>query len=363
MSVLQYKCPCCGGGIEFDSEIQKMKCPYCDTEFETETLKEYDHELKNDSGDDMQWQSASGSEWQEGEADGLCSYVCNSCGGEIIGDASTAATACPYCGNPVIIMQKLSGSLRPDYVIPFKLTKQQAKDALKKHTSGKRLLPKVFSDENHIDEIKGIYVPFWLFDADAEARIRYRATRVRAWTSGKYDYTETSFYSVHRGGSLAFQRVPVDGSSKMADDMMESIEPYDFSEAVDFQTAYLSGFFADKYDVDSVSSIDRANQRIKSSVDGVFINTVNGYTSLTPESSNIKLNNGQAKYALYPVWLLNTVWNGQRYTFVMNGQTGKFVGDLPVDKKAASKWMLWLTLGASAALYGAAWLLWLLGIL
>ncbi len=363
MSLLQYKCPCCGGGIEFDSATQKMKCPYCDTEFETDTLKEYDADLKNDVTDDMQWQTEPEGVWQEGEADGICSYICNSCGGEIIGEATAAATSCPYCGNPVIITANLTGTLRPDWVIPFKLSKEQAKDALKRHLSGKRLLPKVFKDENHIDEIKGIYVPFWLFDADAEASVRYRATRVRAWRAGDYDYTETSFYSIYRGGTLGFERVPVDGSSKMPDDMMESIEPYDFSEAVDFQTAYLSGFLADKYDVDSASSQERANQRIKSSVDGVFMDTVNGYTSVTPVSSGIRFNNGKVKYALYPVWLLNTEWNGQKYTFAMNGQTGKFVGDLPVDKSAAAKWMCGITAAATALLYGGAWLLWLLGIL
>ncbi len=206
MAVLQeYKCPCCGGAITFDSAAQKMKCPYCDTEFEMETLKNYDSELRNEQSDDMQWESAAGSEWQQGETEGLRSYVCKSCGGEIVGAANTAATSSPFSGNPVVMMGQLSGSLKPDYVIPFKLDKKAAKAALQKHYSGKRLLPKVFKDQNHIDEVKGIYVPFWLFDADAEANIRYRATRVRAWSDSNYNYTETSFFSVARGGSIGFE--------------------------------------------------------------------------------------------------------------------------------------------------------------
>ena len=333
MAVLQeYKCPCCGGAITFDSTAQKMKCPYCDTEFEMETLKNYDSELRNEQSDDMQWESAAGSEWQQGETEGLRSYVCKSCGGEIVGDANTAATSCPFCGNPVVMMGQLSGSLKPDYVIPFKLDKKAAKAALQKHYSGKRLLPKVFKDQNHIDEVKGIYVPFWLFDADAEANIRYRATRVRAWSDSNYNYTETSFFSVARGGSIGFEKVPVDGSAKIADDLMESIEPFVFSEAVDFQTAYLAGYLADKYDVDAEQSIGRANERIKQSTADAFAATVHGYTTVMPESVSVRLQNGQAKYALYPVWLLNTTWNGQKYTFAMNGQTGKLVGDLPMDK-------------------------------
>ncbi len=352
MAVLQeYKCPCCGGAIEFNSSIQKMKCPYCDTEFEMEALKELDEMLgaEANEADNMEWETQAGTQWQDGEADGLKTYVCKSCGGEIIGDENTAATECPYCNNPVVLMGQFKGDLKPDYVIPFKLSKEDAKEGLRKHLKGKALLPKIFKSENHIDEIKGIYVPFWLFDADAKARIRYKATRVRHWSDSNYDYTKTSFFSVIRGGSVAFDRVPVDGSSKMADDLMESIEPYNFSDAVDFQTAYLAGYLADKYDVSSQESITRANERIKRSTEETFASTVGGYTTVLPEHSAINLQNGKAKYALYPVWILNTTYKGEKYTFAMNGQTGKFVGDLPMDKGLFWKYWGIIAAGATAA--------------
>lgn len=363
MQTLQeYKCPCCGGAIAFDSGIQKMKCPYCDTEFDMETLASYDDGL-NGKQDNMNWETSAGGEWQEGETDGLRSYVCKSCGGEIVGDENTAATACPFCGNPVVMMGQLSGELKPDFVIPFKLDKKAAKAGLQKHLTGKRLLPKIFKDQNHIDEIKGIYVPFWLFDTEADAQVRYRATKVRTWSDSDYDYTETSHFLVRRGGSIAFENVPVDGSSKMADDLMESIELYNFADAVDFQTAYLAGYFADKYDVTAEQSVERANERVKRSTEEAFASTVQGYATVTTESSNIELHGGKAKYALYPVWLLNTTWNGNKYTFAMNGQTGKFVGDLPVDKAAARKWTLGLTAVCSVAAYAVIWLLHIAGII
>ena len=358
----EYKCPCCGGAIEFDSSLQKMKCPYCDTEFDMETLASYDAGLK-DEQDSMEWETSAGGEWQEGEANGLRSYICRSCGGEIVGEANTAATSCPFCGNPVVMMGQFSGALRPDFVIPFKLDKNAAKAGLQKHLTGKRLLPKIFKDQNHIDEIKGMYVPFWLFDTDADARVRYRTTKLRCWSDSEYNYTETSHFLVHRGGSVGFEHVPVDGSSRMADDLMESIEPYDFSDAVGFQTAYLAGYFADKYDVGADESIERANERVKKSAEEAFASTVEGYDTVTAESSSVQLHGGKAKYALYPVWILNTTWKGQKYTFAMNGQTGKFVGDLPVDKAAARRWKLILTAAFSAAVYAAAWLLWFLDIL
>ena len=357
-NIQEYKCPCCGGAIVFDSAIQKMKCPCCDTEFEMEALQGYDDALKQqEQGDDMTWDTAAGSEWQDGEKTGLRTYQCKSCGGGIVGDESMAASSCPYCGNPIVLMGQFSGDLRPDYVIPFKLDKKAAKAGLMKHLNGKRLLPKIFKDQNHIDEIKGVYVPFWLFDTNVDANISYRATKIRTWSDSKYDYTETRFFMLSRGGTIGFERVPVDGSSKMEDDLMESIEPFDFSEAVPFQTAYLAGYMADKYDVSAEESIERANVRVKKSTEDNFKSTVQGYNTVTVEQSSVQFHDGSAKYALYPVWILNTTWNGNQYRFAMNGQNGKFVGDLPVDKKAANRWMLLSTVAIAAVAYGISWLI------
>ena len=205
-----------------------------------------------------------------------------------------------------------------------------------------------------------MYVPVWLFSTDAEANILYKATRVHTWSDSQYRYTETSHYSLTRGGSISFENVPVDGSAKMDDTLMESLEPFDMKDAVDFQTAYLSGYLADKYDVDSEQSVARANERIKASTEEEFAATTVGYATVLPVNSKISLNNGAAKYALYPVWMLNTEWNGQKYTFAMNGQTGKMVGDLPMDKKAFWKWLFGVTGGVAAVVYALLGLLWLI---
>ncbi len=330
-TLLEYKCPNCGGALSFDSDTQKMNCPYCDSELEVAALRELDEALKEPAEDRMEWESQPESQWEEGEQEQFCSYVCQSCGGELLCDENTAATSCPYCDNPVVLSGRLSGSLRPDLVIPFQLDKEAAKQALIKHISKKRLLPKVFKDENHIQEIKGIYVPFWLFDADARGDVRYRATRVRTWSDANYYYTKTSHYSVRRAGTLSFSGVPVDGSTKMADDLMESIEPFDLSKGVDFQTAYLAGYLADKYDISAEDSKPRANDRIKASTCQALADTVVGYTSVIPVSSAVQLEKGRVRYALYPVWILNTRYRDKHYQFAMNGQTGKFVGNLPID--------------------------------
>lgn len=360
MGVLQeYKCPSCGGTVEFDSSTQKMKCPYCDSEFDIEALQANNESLADD---EMDWKMSSDS-WKSDEAGSLRSYICESCGAEIVTDETTGATSCPYCGNNVVMKNQFSGGLRPDYIIPFKLDKKAAKEGLMKHLTGKKLLPKVFKSQNHIDEVKGIYVPFWLFDADVDASVKYDATTVRVWSDGDYEYTETSHYALHRAGSLGFERIPVDSSSKIDNTLTEAIEPFNFNDLKPFQTAYLAGYLADKYDVKSDDCIVRANERIKFSTEDAFKKTTSGYASVTPSDSYIKLKNGSAKYALLPVWVLNTTWQGKKYVFAMNGQTGKFIGDLPVDKGAAAKWTIGLTAAIGAAAYGIAWLLWLAGII
>ena len=361
MAVLQeFKCPCCDGAIEFDSTLQKMKCPYCDAEFEMDALQAYQNDLNETPQENMSWDTAAGSEWTEGETEGLRVYTCNTCGGEIVADESTGASECPFCGNPVIMTGQFAGALKPDLVIPFKVDKKSAIAALQNHYKGKLLLPKVFKDQNHIKEVKGQYVPVWLFDTDADAFVRYKATRTRTWSDSQYRYTETSHYSVTRGGGIGFENVPVDGSTKMDDTLMESIEPFNIGDAVDFQTAYLSGFLADKYDVDAEASIARANERIKSSTEDVFASTVQGYTSVVPVSSTINLQNGRARYALYPVWILNTQWNGQKFTFGINGQTGKIAGDLPMDKGKFWTWLLGIAGAATAVSFALSYLFWLL---
>ncbi len=328
-----------------------MRCPYCDTEFDTETLKAFDEDFRRCEEDDIKLERVDAARWEDGEREGIVQYTCTSCGGEIIAEETTGSMRCPYCDSPVIMSRSFAGKLRPDLVIPFKLDKKAAKKAFASHLLGKRLLPKVFKDENHIDEIKGLYVPFWLFTADTSSAARYKATRTRMWTSGDYDYTETSHFSVFRSGELSFTGIPADGSSRLPDDLMESVEPFDLSEAVDFQSAYLSGYLSDRYDVCAEDRAGRVTERMKGSAASALRSSVMGYDSVISESTSIKVTESRTKYVLYPVWIMNTTWRGEKYLFAMNGQTGKFVGNLPVDKGLYKKYLLGIASAVTAALY------------
>ncbi|NLN51571.1 MAG: hypothetical protein GX145_01985 [Clostridiaceae bacterium] len=359
--LLDFKCPSCGGAINFDSQAQRMKCPYCGTEFDMDTVIQYEEALKTEpERDNFDWDLKADANWQTDEVNNVAVYVCQSCGGQIVGDYTTSATSCPYCDNPVVIAGNVSGDLRPDYIIPFKLTKEQAKQGLRDLVQGKRLLPKLFKDENRIDQIRGMYVPFWLFDTDVNGNFRYKATRTNTWSDRNYIYTKTSYYSILRSGQLAFNSVPVDASSKLADDLMESIEPYYVQDLVNFNAGYLAGYLADRYDVPAEECTGRANQRVRQSTEKKFASTVQGYQTVTPENSSVQLSKGKARYVLYPVWILNTTWDDKQYTFAMNGQTGRFIGDLPLDKKAYWRWFGLLALVFFIVSYAAAWLVHLL---
>ena len=138
----------------------------------------------------------------------------------------------------------------------------------------------------------------------------------------------------------------------MPNELMESIEPFDLSQGVDFQTAYLAGYLADKYDVTADDCKPRANDRIRTGTEQAFAATTAGYATVLPEHTNIQLQGSRIRYGLLPVWMLTTRYQEKLYTFAMNGQTGKMVGNLPIDWKLF--WMYLLTIGlGSGALISA----------
>ena len=337
VQITNYQCPACTGPLHFVGGSGKLECEYCGSSYSVQEIealyaeKEAAAEAAGVAAQTAEAQKeAEEYSFQQG-AEGLKVYSCPSCGAELFCDETTAATSCPYCGNPTVVPGQFHGQQKPDYVLPFKLDKNAAIAALKNFYKGKKLLPKAFSEQNHIEEIKGVYVPFWLFDGQVDADIRYAATHARSFTSGKYRVTQTDHFDVRRAGTLDFRRIPADGSTKMPDAMMDSIEPFDYGELKPFSTAYLPGFLADIYDVPAKDASERAVRRACATADAQMAATAAGYTTCTPVDRHVVMPKVRAKYALMPVWMLATRWNGKNYLFAMNGQTGKLIGDLPVS--------------------------------
>lgn len=335
--VLEYKCPCCNAGLSFGGS-QKLTCEYCGNSFELETVKAFQASEQTISEDSIQWDETGAAEWDPEEQDSLRAFQCPSCGGEILAEETTAATFCPYCGNPSILPTRLAGGLRPDALIPFKTTKQDAKDAFLRLCKGKVLLPKEFTRRQQVEKITGLYVPFWLYDCGAAFSGSYRATRIHCWADHDYEYTRTDHYLLERSAEADFVGIPMDGSSKMDDVFMESIEPFDYKELTGFDTAYLSGYLADKYDVPSEDGEGRIRQRVDRSIGDALQTTFLGYASVVPASRQLQVEHSRARYVMLPVWILNTRYKGKLYTFAMNGQTGKMTGTFPISAGRAAAW-------------------------
>ena len=351
--ITNYQCPACTGPLHFDSGSGKLKCDYCGSLFPVQEIEAlYADKLEAAEAAGVQAQSAP----KDDEADwaaGLRAYNCPSCGAELFCEETTAATSCPYCGNPTVVPSQFHGLLRPDYVLPFKLDKAAAMEALTRYYKGKRLLPKAFSAQNHIEEIKGVYVPFWLYDGQVRADIRYAATRVHSFRSGDYRITQTEHFQLRRAGTVDFARIPADGSSKMPDAHMDAIEPFDYRELKPFSTAYLPGYLADIYDVPAEKAAERAVSRACATAAAEFSATTAGYSSCTVTGQQVDMPSYRTHYALLPVWLLSTRWKGKTFLFAMNGQTGRLVGDLPVSM---GRWWAWFfgIAGPLAAVLAAA---------
>ena len=356
--VTNYKCPACTGPLHYSASLGKMKCEFCESVYEVAEIEamyadkeqqaaqamEDTHKEAVEQDETAGW-DVSGLEGDWGTAaQGMRAYSCPSCGAELICEETTAATSCPYCGNTTIVPGQFAGALKPDYVIPFKLTKKDAMKALKEHYKGRPFLPSAFMNENHIEEIKGVYVPFWMFDGKVEGNAQYQTTNSRVYRSGDYEVTETKHYAVDRAGELVFEKVPVDAASKMPNDYMDSIEPYDYKELKPFSSTYLAGYLADKYDESAEECSGRAEDRCIETFESALRNTVTGYQTCVTAGKQTRVHRGKAHYALLPVWILSTNWKGKSFLFAMNGQTGRMVGDLPMCWKK-----FWTTFASIAA--------------
>ena len=355
--VIEFKCPCCNAGLRFQGGTQLLTCEYCENTFDLDAVQAFNESQVMPHAEQVQWEDSQNNEWEQEEQEKLHAFQCPSCGGEILCEDTTAASFCPYCENPTILPSRLSGSLKPDGVIPFKTTKEDAKAAFLSLCKDKPLLPKFFTQQHRLEKITGIYVPFWLYDCEGDFLNGTATTEIHTWSDSNYNYTKTNHFLLRREASASFAGIPMDGSSKMEDSFMESIEPFDYSGLVDFDMAYLSGFLADKYDVEAQAGEDRIKQRVDSTIHDQLQGSFLGYATMIPTSRQLSVSHSKARYVLLPVWMLNTTETTKIYTFAMNGQTGKMTGAFPICPKRTAAWFAGITAGVTALATIVQWLM------
>lgn len=325
MDASEYKCPNCNADLKFDPTNQKLSCEYCDSSFTIEEIKEIYAELES-KPDETEI-----SEKEDFESHTNL-YHCSSCGAEIMADDRQTALFCYYCHNPVILAGKLTGDYKPSKVIGFRLTRQQALDGFKNWCGKKMFVPSDFKSNQQLEKMTGLYVPFWVADCDVKAEFVAIGKVVNSWTSGDYRYTETKEYQIVRNARIITQGIPADGESKIDDQLMESIEPFDYTDLKDFSMSYLSGFYADKYDVDRAGVFPRIRARAEQASRSVINESIKGYSSVSVQKQEYTIMKTDWEYMMLPVWFMSYKYNGKVYEFAMNGQTGKLAGTPPLSK-------------------------------
>lgn len=300
---MNFQCKNCGANMVYAPELHCMHCEHCGS---TDS-----HEKKGDRS----------------------LVVCASCGGEVILNPYTSATQCEYCGNYLIFDERVEGPYKPDSMIPFMVSKKQAVEYMKQEFKKRIFTPTSFLSEPTLKDLKGHYVPYFLYDYEAEADYEAEGTKIRRWTSGQYDYTETSVYLIKRHMKAAYDNIPADASYSMEDEAMDLVEPFHFHELKQFDPSRMSGFYGEIYNAESEIFEPRAKEKALNSARQLLQGSINGYSAVVPHRNDISINPGKVDYSLLPTWRYDYKYGGKTYEFYINGQNGKVVGETPVSRK------------------------------
>lgn len=321
MGTVNYNCPSCAAPLTFNPERQRFCCDYCLSEFSPEKIQQLYAKREEGGADARQ-------EFKEEQHEGYV-FHCDSCGAEVVTTSSTAATTCFYCHNPVVMKGRLSGDFRPDRIIPFRLSKEQAVSVFMENTKKKKFLPKDFLSNNHIEKMTGVYFPYWYIDTQQDSHMVATGKKYRHWTSGNRRYTETSYFNLYRSGDVYVRNVFERALSSTDREMLQCVHPFDLSQAQKFSMSYLSGFQAEKRDIEKRNIQQMVDSRVDEYCKQVLKGTCKGYSDVQIKSYNDRTDIESWSYTLLPVWIMTYKYKGKIYPYAINGQTGKIYGSLP----------------------------------
>ena len=348
------KCPNCGSALHYDPETGNLRCDFCDSVF---TIDQVDAADRDDAQQVGTMNFTAGSEALQS----LKAYVCKSCGAEVVCDPQTVSLVCPYCGSNIVLSDKIEGELTPDGVIPFAITPKQLPAAVRSFYKNKKLLPRNFFSDSSIGTVQGVYVPFWLYDSNPAGEVVFNGSLDRTYRDGDYVVTEHQNYKLHRNIRMSFRDIPTDASERMEDALMDSLEPFDFKALKAFNTDYLAGYVADRWDKNAKEMKARTDRRVLNSTLTIAMSRVtSGFSDVSlDDRSQLDMSNSTARFVLLPVYVFDVNWNNEKYSFAVNGQTGKVVGTLPEDSALKRKYF-WKWAGiVAAAVMAVNWLLFL----
>lgn len=304
------ECPGCGGNLRFDIASAKLKCTHCDSLYDP-----YAFDNKTNDADLSQYE--------------VTVYTCPQCGGELYSTDTDATAFCSFCGASNILMNRVSKELRPDFIIPFKITKEDCKTAYQKLAKKSLFLPSELKDAKHIDGFRGIYMPYWSYNRDQKGHLEIEGEK----THRKGDYIYHDHYNLSGELDAYYHGVTYDASSTFDDALSAGIAPYNIKEKVEFTPAYLSGFYADTADVSEDTYAEEATKFAKKNTLEKLKKSFAAYQIDDKNMEAIASSGESVERTMFPVWFMS-YRNKDRVAYaVVNGQTGKVAADLPIDEK------------------------------
>ena len=323
-----YQCKHCGADLSWDPEAGCLKCQYCGneyqvTDFEDATLTNEPIEPENIEKEYTNVEDLSND---------MVVYECQNCSGTVIAQKTTMATVCPYCGEAISITSKSVGKFRPKLCIPFSRSKKEIIDLYKKYVSQSPLVPKNFKEESTVEKIQGLFAPFYLHTLIDKAKIVFSGEKCSDRKRGYDKVTKHDVYDIGIKADALFEKIPTDASVRLDNELMNSLEPFDYTECEDYNPAYMAGFLAEQIDDDETALNERAEERAREGMRASARKQTTGYSSVTIQMEEHNIENHKKEYTMLPVWMLNVKHKNNKYTFAINGQTGKVVGKLPLDK-------------------------------
>jgi len=317
-------CPGCGASMEYDPGFDALVCGSCGNIIDPKTLPDADsfYYDMNDPSEEPKSIEETLSEFEEltGEMYDCHVYTCSQCGGEVIVSGTEISTRCVYCGSTSVVFSRISQEHRPDYIIPFRVSKEEALTKLNSTLLSSFFVPRKFK-KLPPECIRGIYIPYYTFDGSVKDTQQQQ--RLTGETVYLYDCR------------AEFRDLLVESCQALDDRSTAMLEPYYMNEAVDFDTSYLMGFYSNISDLSPRGAHGTAELKAKSFI---YART----QKLAPHTRNkvirstLEYDLHRTGYALLPAWFITLDNDGTHYTYLVNGQTGKIVGAAPWNKAAVT---------------------------
>jgi hypothetical protein len=330
----KHACPACGAQAEWNPAKQLLVCPFCGAESPYDKYKAGGAVAELD----LITMLRSLPKEQRGWDTTRHSVQCQSCKAVMVFDPAKIGKNCEFCGSPALVdYQELESPIRPQSLLPFKISQDDVRDRMKRWYAGRWFAPNAFKHKSLIDQLHGLYVPFWTFDAQvhcewqAEAGHYYYTTESYRDSQGRQQTRQVQHIRWESAAGEIdhfFDDEPVPATKGVDHTLLRGVEPFPTGEVVPYDTAFLSGFVVERYQIDLEQAATEAHAQMHAELETLCGQQVPGDTyrglQIQPHYSAETF-----KHTLLPIWLLTYTYGVKTFNVVANGYTGEIAGHYP----------------------------------